>query len=42
MAVFELVLGELVDRRYINELTFGGPALLLVDWRNMQQPESCL
>ena len=25
MAVFELVLGELVDSRYINELTFGGP-----------------
>ena len=41
-AVFELVLGEWVDSGSINVLTFGGPALLLVDRRNMQQPKSCL
>ena len=34
--VFEIVLGELVDSRSINELKFGGPALILVDRRNMQ------
>ena len=35
-AVFEIVLCELMDSRSINELNFGGPALLLVDRRNMQ------
>ena len=34
--VFEIVLGELVDSRSINERTFGGPALLLVDRINMR------
>ena len=36
LAVFEIVLCELMDSRSINELNFGGPALLLVDRRNMQ------
>ena len=36
LTVFEIVLCELMDSRSINELTFGGPALLLVDRRNMQ------
>ena len=33
--VFEIVLGTLVDIRSTN-VTFGGPALILVDQRNMQ------
>ena len=36
LPVFEIVLCELMDSRSINELTFGGPTLLLVDRRNMQ------
>ena len=36
VTVFEIVLCELMDSRSINELTFGGPTLLLVDRRNMQ------
>ena len=35
-SVFEIVLGELVDSQSINERTFGGLALLLVDQINMQ------
>ena len=35
-AVFEIALSTLVDIRSTNELTFGGPALILVDQRNMQ------
>ena len=34
--VFEIVLCGLMDSRSINELNFGGPALILVDRRNMQ------
>ena len=36
IAVFEIVLCELMDSRSINEPTFGGPSLLLVDRINMQ------
>ena len=35
-AIFEIALSTLVDIRSTNELTFGGPALILVDRRNMQ------
>ena len=35
-SVFEIVLGTLVDIRSTNVPTFGGPALILVDHRNMQ------
>ena len=35
IAVFEIVLGTLVDIRSTNVPTFGGPALILVDQRNM-------
>ena len=34
--VFEIALSTLVDIRSTNELTFGGPVLILVDRRNMQ------
>ena len=33
--VFEIVLSALVDIRSTNELTFGGPVLIVVDQRNM-------
>ena len=36
VTVFEIALSTLVDIRSTNELTFGGPALILVDRRNMQ------
>ena len=36
LAVFEIALSTLADIRSTNELTFGGPALILVDRRNMQ------
>ena len=36
ISVFEIALSTLVDIRSTNELTFGGPALILVDRRNMQ------
>ena len=35
-AVFEIALSTLVAIRSTNELTFGGPALIVVDRRNMQ------
>ena len=35
-SVFEIALSTLVDIRSTNELTFGGPALIVVDRRNMQ------
>ena len=34
-SVFEIVLRALVDIRSTNELTFGGPVLIVVDQRNM-------
>ena len=34
--VFEIALSTLVDIRSTNELTFGGPALILVDRKIMQ------
>ena len=34
--VFEIVLSALKDIRSTNELTFGGPVLIVVDRRNMQ------
>ena len=36
ITVFELVLSALVDIRSTNEVTFGGPVLIVVDRRNMQ------
>ena len=36
VTVFEIALSTLVDIRSTNELTFGGPALILVYRRNMQ------
>ena len=33
--VFEIALGTLLDIRSTNELTFGGPTLILADQRNM-------
>ena len=35
LAVFEIALGTLLDIRSTNELTFGGPTLILADQRNM-------
>ena len=39
LAVFEIALSTLVDIRSTNELNFGGPALIVVDPRNMQSPK---
>ena len=36
LSVFEWVLSALVDIRSTNEVTFGGPVLIVVDRRNMQ------